>query len=504
MSNEIFNSPISLFNLSRYLYGQKPIVYDAADGVGYESGGKSLKCIGFTHESLVRDEYLCGTGMWAVIAQKDSPVSERMLAALVQAMRTAQLALIVRYVYNAKSRPKMMALFPNDTLKHSPAHHSLLMHELIYKDHLVEMMLPHLRTTKTEPSAEQFEAVDRLIDAMDLTAVADKDIDTGEPVVSEAFRNLLNPVLQHTYRRIAQRALHPKEPLIAPDDDLMAMLNVPRPVKDHAQPQIMKIKDLFKLETVQRDTVSRKYKTFSKINALASDGGAIDGAAAATDPPDNNNEVLVEIGTVTPAEDFDELLRRGERISRIAEQMQKVIQDLVFKSVIVAEEKVLRAIIMYREQAKLHCPFRYNEWISDFKKSLLQRRKMDAWQTLIVAERAGLITTAESEISTVTDAEAETFYATSGTGTNDNNDQLAEAEDDDDLFDDMWMTFRWWLVITPDLRQKYRMWSRWMYTDMMFSLPFVFLLVWLLPPLLFNYIRILTHGLYISGASFPL
>lgn len=415
------------------MYGQEPYVYD--ESIGYDAGGKSLKCIGFTNQSLVRDEYLFGTGIWAVVAQKDCPVAEATLAAMIKVMRDSQLALIVRYVYNARSKPKMMVLFPNNLLKHNPNHNSLLMHELIYKDNMIQMMLPSLKTRKTEPSAEQYEAIDHLIDSMDLTQVKTIDVDSGEPFIGEAFKKLLNPVLQHTYRRIAHRALHPKDPLIAPDDDIITMLNTPASVKELAAPHADKVKELFKLEVVQRDTLGEKFLMLNKVRKLTDDGGI--GAAVDADNADYPNDGLVKVGTVTPAEDFAELLERGERIAKISNQMQEVIENLVIQSLVLPEEKVLRAIMMYREQAKLRGPCQYNEWITEFKKLLLKRRKLYAWQKLIIDERFGLITTTENEISAVTDDEAERFYTDIGIRTDDRRTEVEENGNDDDLFANM-------------------------------------------------------------------
>lgn len=392
-----------------------------------------MKCIGFTNQENVRDVYLNGTGVWAIVATKDSSVSDAMLSALVKIMRDSGLALICRYVYNAVSRPKMMALFPNDTLPNSPGHNSLLMHELIYKDNMIQMMLPTLQVKKTEPSVEQLAVIDQLIDAMDLMDVKINDTTDGEDNErGEAFKKLLNPALQHTYRRIAHRALHPKEPLIAPGDDLMAMLNIPQTIQAAIKPHVNKAKDLFKLEAIERDTVSRKYIAFNKIKSLTNDS---QNAATVPIGSHENDETLVEVGTVTPAEDFDELLRRGEPVATVTGQIQRVIQSLVFQSVMLAEEKVLQALIMYRERAKMLATSRYNEWIVDFKKMLLQRRKMDVWEKIIVGEKMGLITNTESESSTITDEDAERFYRDAEQGAAEPIEQLANDDDDNDLFE---------------------------------------------------------------------
>lgn len=119
---------------------------------------------------------------------------------------------------------------------------------------------------------------------------------------------------------------------------------------------------------------------------------------------------LVEVGTVTPAQDFVDLLGRGERFSTISQQMQNVIIDLVFQSIVLPMDIVTEAILQYRSEAKQQSPFRYNEWIGEFKKMLLEKKKAPFWHDVIVKEKFGLITSEETAQSTVSQSEADDFY----------------------------------------------------------------------------------------------
>lgn len=416
------------------MYGQQPVV---SEGIEYNSGGRSFKCVGFTSQTNVHDEYLTGTGIWAVVAQKNCPVAEKMLAALAKVMREMNLAMIARYVYGGNAKPKMMALFPNNLLKGKPNHHSLVMHELIFIDNYVQMQLPSLKTKKTQATDEELEAVDKLIDSMDLMSVPLEDGDddvSAAAVTGEAFRNLLNPVLQHTYRTTAYRALHPKERLQAVDPDLIALLNAPPSVKSKAKPHAEKIKELFKLEPNVRNTTSRKYEFYNKIKGISSvpetsvvgaDGNARD-----------DDRIVAEIGTITPDEDFISLLERGESLATVGVQMQNVIYRIVFQSMVIPEDKIKRAFVTYREMAKSLGPFRYNEWIVEFKKLLMDNRKLEFWQTFIVKECFGLITKDESDMSTTTGAEASAFYK-DDIPTTEANAEPQGDDDDDNMFDAM-------------------------------------------------------------------
>lgn len=119
---------------------------------------------------------------------------------------------------------------------------------------------------------------------------------------------------------------------------------------------------------------------------------------------------LIEVGTVKPDEDFMYLLLKGEKFTTVSTQMENVLHNLVFKAMLLQTEKIARSIMMYREQAILHGAYRYNEWVTEFKKILLERQKPDVWENIIVQQRFGLISAKECEMSTVTDEEIEEFY----------------------------------------------------------------------------------------------
>lgn len=65
------------------------------------------------------------------------------------------------------------------------------------------MEFPALTTSKDTPSQEQYEAVEKMIDSMDLMNAYDHDGD----LYNEAFvhKKLLNPTVQYTYRALAHR-----------------------------------------------------------------------------------------------------------------------------------------------------------------------------------------------------------------------------------------------------------------------------------------------------------
>lgn len=318
------------------------------------------------------------------------------------------LSMIARYTYGNKAAPKMMALLPNTMTSKGCEYNSLLMYELFFKDNCVDIAFPLLQAKKSEPTVDQYQIVDEFIDSMDLMrGNQSKDIDdrlAGEKSSTGYFQKLLDPGLQHAYRAIAHRALNPKDTVLKIDRDILEMITSPK--EEDAKAIVERMKTLFPLEMVQ---VANKEKLMERLRKWDDKDGAM--------PPNNNSDngtfhsdrQIVEIGTIDPAEDFTELLSRGERFDSLAAQIQKVVNDIVLKSVDLMAEKVIKAIFVYREVAKQKSPFKFNEWIKHFKETLEQHEKTQLWTKLIVDEKLGLITANESELSAVTEADARKF-----------------------------------------------------------------------------------------------
>lgn len=396
-----------IFN--RYLYGG--VTVDYSDDSSKDNGGKGLLCIGFTKVSTILPEHFEGTSIWMVVPQKGFEVSAKRFSALIRAMKKANLAIIARYTYRAGTAPKLMALFPHDD--------SLLMHELYFKDNIVSVSFPSLNTKKYTPTDDQYEFMDKFIDAMDLN-------DPKNPS-SERLKNLIDPGLQHSYRVLAHRALNPKDPLPKIDDDLLALITTPKV----AEIDIDQMKTLFPTEPIKLTTREKFLRNIRNIdNDVVDEVGMIENLKA------QNDSQITEIGTIRPAEDFLELLHRGEKFDKLGDQVQNVIVNLVTKAMISMDDKIHMALLAYRETAKQKMPYKYNEWIKTLKELLQEREKISVWE-LIVNESLGLITENETEISTVSVEEAAAFYKSDDFGKELNRVTDMDTGDGNDLFDDM-------------------------------------------------------------------
>ncbi len=222
------------------------------------------------------------------------------------------------------------------------------------------------------------------------------------------------------------------QPIPLPDQDLVDLLDIPAKIKQNSVEHIAKVKELFPLEPIYKPT---KKLLFQKLQQKATHSAAPDDLQPTT-ISDEQQSTLIEVGTVTPDEDFMHLLLKGEKFATVCTQMQNVLHNLVFKAMDLQTEKVGRAIMMFREQAILMGAYRYNEWVTEFKKILLERNKIEVWETIFVNERFGLISAKECEMSTVTDAEVEEFYKSQSTTARNNVDDIMD-DDLDDLLANM-------------------------------------------------------------------
>uniref|UniRef100_A0A4Y0BQ50 Ku domain-containing protein n=1 Tax=Anopheles funestus TaxID=62324 RepID=A0A4Y0BQ50_ANOFN len=392
-----------------YMYGSTAVPYDNTIDIEYRSGDSRLACLGFTASSNILEEHLSAKGSLVVVAKKGCTASNHKLSALVKAMYELKVIMIATKVYRKDNRPRLNALVP--TYRNEVP--CLIMMELIFKDEMCCLKFPPLLKSKPMPTDEQYDAVEKLIESMNLMdAIEDSN---GESREAFAMHNTFNPSLQNVYRAVAHRALHPKKPLPAVmDSTLQELTEVPKKVANRAKAALAEVKRQFELKEITQNTRTEWLQRMAKIK-LADDAtssiSTID-SGVLMDDDDAERRMVVSVGTVTPAEDFVLLLRRGERFATVATQLQNVLFELLFTSMRAPDDKVVTALIVYRSEAQHLGPYRYNEWMAEFKKMLLTRRKEEFWKKVIVGKRLGLIDSQESEMSTISVEQAANFYET--------------------------------------------------------------------------------------------
>lgn len=142
---------------------------------------------------------------------------------------------------------------------------------------------------------------------------------------------------------------------------------------------------------------------------------------------------VVKIGTANPVKDFSLLLEMGKKpVEEVYEEMDKVIFELLQDSggtndtLMTKAQNCLRA---YREHVlATDRAVHFNRWMERFKQQVVGNYFTDFWQKYVFEARLGLITKAESSISTVDAEQAEQFFRLSAL-----NESLESLEEDEEL-----------------------------------------------------------------------
>lgn len=413
-NNQAIEKPDPENIINAYQYGSKIVpLHDDTLDIIKERG---LNCLGFTKREFVLDEYRMADKCHIVLPKKDNRKSATMFASLVEVLEQTGYVMIARKVYNNNYNPTIVVLLPG----YKDEVPFLTMIQLAFGNDIALFSFPRLRTRKTQPTKEQERVVQEFIDAMDLLSAGSNDDGMTEAFASDTT---LNPINQHLCRSVAYRALHPSDPLPRIDPELVAMIDVPPKLKKASEDIVKELEEIFPLELVEM----KEKKVFGqrkKANGAASQDIG--------DEDENDEKKIVAVGTVSPAEDFIYLLKKGSRFSDLADQIKTVIYDLLFRTASIQTNKILECIMTYRQESTKSMPFDYNHWIKELKEAMIQRNRTDLWGELIVNQGFGLISVKESPISTVGATEQTAFYEIAAKNTHQT---VVMDVDDDDLGD---------------------------------------------------------------------
>ncbi|XP_061178116.1 X-ray repair cross-complementing protein 5-like [Saccostrea echinata] len=400
---------------------------------------KCLKTLGFTKAENIKRHHFMGDNTHYVVADKDDEAAVVALSALINALYETNMAIIVRKVYSAATAPKLGCLMPH--IKSS--YECLIYVELPFMEDIRQYTfgsLPLKEETqankKYKPTDAQLDAINELINETDLSQAAEDE--DGEKTEALKPKLIFNPYFQRLYQCLQHRALEPHEPLPELSPLVANSLKPPQEIVTRCEAQCDKIKELFKLEVVKKKEDKTGENMFkqkedeepsSKKIKLDDDlGGGLAGMTKAD---------VTEVGTVTPVDDFITLInqRDADRFEEASKQMQKRVEQLVTDSFgpqfYGKASDCLKAL---REQSiKKSEPTLYNNFMKKFKDFLIEKGRRDFWE-MIVDEKQGLITKAESEDSGVTLEEAKAF-TTEEEEKKMESQPPAEGDDAEDLLD---------------------------------------------------------------------
>ncbi|XP_037960557.1 X-ray repair cross-complementing protein 5 [Teleopsis dalmanni] len=386
-------TPLDEDLIDGYMLAGSFIPFDEPITEEKETYTPGLKFLSFTKQSAIPSEYFCTESLYWIVHKKNAHSSAKMLDALVKALLKTDMALLCWKIYSVKfNNPKLVVLLPNKLEDNKPA--SLSMVELAFHTQYNYWEFPPLCSKKTECTKEQIEAIDKLIDSMDLTF--DED---NSDIPRETFQKDLLPfdTLPHIFEKTMMDILERKVLSNAGDEIFQEILNdknfvdvywkVPDANEVKAKKAAKLVKELFPLETA---TIPDKKSNQSE----------------AKDINTNKEPVTVldfdQVGIKTPAADFMKLLKhnvltldhqtlRDTKYNFYVEQIQKIIWDLVFSSPNIMMDKVIEALKTYRTSSKdFLATDNYNNWIRSVRDNVKKMGLFEFWEDVIVKYELGL------------------------------------------------------------------------------------------------------------------
>lgn len=415
-----------------YQYGQKAIPFTDSDkSLLYKSGDKSLSLYGFTDSNNVKWQNITGNGVSYLFGRKGDKKAAYAVRCLIECLMEENLVGIVRRVYNNGNAPTMFMLSPViDTNNYI----CLSLLAINYKEDIKNMAFPVTDIPKYSCTVQQVHAFKELMKAMNLMTAYDDSYDD-----QEAFPTgeTVNPSIQYILDCMAFRAMNPGKPLPPPRDDITMLFKVPPQLEKKSRVPLDKLKQLFTLKKI--DIKPKINKTSNNVQQN-------------TDNPQNNTNIgdfgipkieipnvvdeVTNVGTITPIEDFKVLHEKGTSLDDLSIEMIDVIETLVYLNSDDDYTKAFDATRFFRDQCTQTKPALYNDWLSKFKKSLLERRREDVLQ-LLIENKLNFITKDENDTSTYTSGEADEDSQMYENNTIPDSTEMSMRTDANDFFDEM-------------------------------------------------------------------
>ncbi|KRY01990.1 X-ray repair cross-complementing protein 5, partial [Trichinella pseudospiralis] len=262
---------------------------------------------------------------------------------------------------------------------------------------------------KCHVTDEQLEAVDKLIDAMNMTDLSSSASSSGDAIFK--WSKVKNPYFQNLFRCMTFRALQPKEKLPILRDDLLKDVQPDVALLDNAKSAFDLMRKNFILEKVENTKGKRTAAEVFK-NELSDAFPAKIASFQAID----EKFVTMKVGTVNPVQDFIEISSQigKNQISEVCEQMKNVIIAFVQESSDdVFHDKALHCCAVLRPVCiKQSLPDLYNTILRQAKCELVLGKQKNFWLLLKnKKDSLGLITVDECQSSGISQEDAVSFYS---------------------------------------------------------------------------------------------
>ncbi|EDV98754.1 ATP-dependent DNA helicase 2 subunit KU80 [Drosophila grimshawi] len=382
-----------------YMLGGTPVPYDETIVERPAAHSPGLHFVGFVKRSSIPDAYFCGESLYMLVHQKGNETSARKLDALVRALLQRQCVILCWKIFSVKfNTPRIVVLMPQDSTEHRPA--TLYMLELSYHAQHQFWDFPAIRTAKTECSADQLQAVDKLIDSMDLECLLN---DTQLPRQQRQADLLPFDGLPSIFEQNVMDVLERKVVCQTSDDGpLLEMMRekkfvemywrVPEPIEEKSKQAAAALKKLFPLE--------HSHAWLEKLKAKEQESNAPPTIKQERPDSENTTPITIEcVGLMTPAEDYRQLLEqvrsmanttlRDVQFQSLAAQMRVVVITLLERNKLNLNQ-LSEMLAMHRDSCLEFNSFgEYNQFAAQLKAKASDRNLHEFWTNVIVEKQLG-------------------------------------------------------------------------------------------------------------------
>ncbi|XP_052852453.1 uncharacterized protein LOC128262318 [Drosophila gunungcola] len=379
--------------MAGYMLGGTPVPYDDALLEPKEPLPQGLHFFGFIKRNAVPDEYFCGDSLYLLVHQKGNQAAGIKLDALVRALIASDRAILCWKIYSAKfNRPNMVVLLPRLADDTHPA--TLYMLEVSYTAQHHFWDFPALRTTKTECSEEQLDAIDQLIDSTDLECSL-RDTQQPRPWAQNdllPFDGLPSIFEQNVMDVLERKVIKDNDR----DDEMLkdkkfadVFWRVPEPLEEKSKRAAANVKKLFPLR------FSRAWQEKQLAKEQAENGVPVKQEPSEKDIPMPSDGV----GLTNPGADFTRILESVRSIANATQRdarFQALAADTRVVILTLLERKKLNLlqlgeiIELYRQSCiDFNAFLEYDKFAEELKKVALAKNQSGFWQDIMVDKELG-------------------------------------------------------------------------------------------------------------------
>ncbi|QUC19766.1 uncharacterized protein UV8b_04007 [Ustilaginoidea virens] len=395
-----------------YEYGRTAVhISESEHNITKLETTKSFSILGFILWS--KYEHFLNMGEVCIThARRNDTQSELALSSLVWALLELESYAVARIVTKDGKDPLLVLLVPHIEPEFEclydiplPFAEDVRTYQFPPLDKVITVSGQTLTEHRLLPSDELSEAMGEYVDAMDLSAY---EVDeNGDPAEYAPIDELFNPAIHRINFAVKTRAVHPDKPIPETPAALLRFASPPEDLTEKVQLKVDRLIELADVKKVPPRAKGRRNREPVKpISGL--DVDALLGH-------DTNKGKISETNAIPGFKQVLGTANDMHEIEDASKQMAAVVRSLITNSF--GDSKYSQAAeclgVMRNELIDMDEPGLYNAFVRDLKKSLLSGAlggdRRDFWFKMRWS-RLGLVDQKQSEMSNVTQDEAEEFY----------------------------------------------------------------------------------------------